>query len=350
MTSRSSAEVRILSDVSYDAWPSPESSRGPLPRIEDLPIAEQGYDQEAVREAFDSFYRHAAQLDASLRALEAVEVFRRDAGELRSDLRSLRSLGFGGEPSWAASTYQVGRPRREIPSAVPRLAAEAVLVITVAVIAGVAGFRPLVIVALMAAAWAIVVVVEWLAARSRVRMAEASPFTTYAQPEGEPAPYVEVPPTDPAVGWSAFEAAAAQQPAAKAQEELTMIEEPPAELERGDEGAQPEQVAEPEYEPVAAATEPEVVATVAEADPVSDEPKQRGWFGRRRQSGPPGSEQPEEPAPLPAVEPPSHVRVLASDDPWERGFDGDDEAENEQPEHEPEAGPAPASRGRFRRR
>jgi hypothetical protein len=55
--------------MSYDAWPSPDSPRGPLPRIDDLPIAEQGYDQEAVREAFDAFYRHAAQLDASLKAL-----------------------------------------------------------------------------------------------------------------------------------------------------------------------------------------------------------------------------------------------------------------------------------------
>src|SRR5215475_9548099 len=118
-----------------DAWPSPDSPPGPLPRIEDLPIADQGYDQEAVREAFDSFYRHAAQLDASLKALESVEVFRREAGELRADLRSLSSLGFGGESSWTSPSYQHERPRREIPSAVPRITAEATLVITVAVIA-----------------------------------------------------------------------------------------------------------------------------------------------------------------------------------------------------------------------
>src|SRR6058998_4115654 len=101
--------------MSSDAWPSPDAQPGPLPRIEDLPIADQGYEQDAVRAAFDSFYRHAAQLDASLRALEAVEVFRRDADALRNDLRALRALGLGGgqaEPAWATRTYD--RPKGEI--------------------------------------------------------------------------------------------------------------------------------------------------------------------------------------------------------------------------------------------
>src|ERR1700745_1894993 len=101
--------------MSSDAWPSPEAESAPLPRIEDLPIAEQGYDQEAVRVAFDNFYRHAAQLDASLRALEAVEAFRRDADALRNDLRALQALGFGGssgvaEPAWATTSYERSRP------------------------------------------------------------------------------------------------------------------------------------------------------------------------------------------------------------------------------------------------
>ena len=53
-----------------EAWPTPQTpSREPLPRVEDLPLAEQGYEQESVRAAFDSFYRHAAQLDAALRTL-----------------------------------------------------------------------------------------------------------------------------------------------------------------------------------------------------------------------------------------------------------------------------------------
>src|SRR5258706_14833641 len=110
--------------MTHEAGPSPDAPPGPLPRIEDLPVAEQGYQQEAVRAAFDSFYRHAAQLDASLRALEAVEIFRRDADALRNDLRALRALGVGGgapEPAGASRTY--GAPRPEVPRVVLRLAA-----------------------------------------------------------------------------------------------------------------------------------------------------------------------------------------------------------------------------------
>src|SRR4051794_41789875 len=98
--------------MTSDAWPSPDAQPGPLPRIEDLPLAEQGYEQEAVRAAFDAFYRHAAQLDASLRALEAVEVFRRDADALRNDLRAIRALGLGGgrEPPRAPPKDERARP------------------------------------------------------------------------------------------------------------------------------------------------------------------------------------------------------------------------------------------------
>ena len=175
--------------MSPDAWPSPDQAPAPLPRIEDLPISDQGYDQEAVRLAFDSFYRHAAQLDASLRALEAVEVFRRDADALRNDLRALRALGLGGrsaEPAWASQTYVRERPA--VPAVVFRLAAEAALIVAVAVIAGVAHFRAVTIVLLMAAAFAIVAIAEWLAVRARF----IPPAVAFVS-EGEPAPYVEAP-------------------------------------------------------------------------------------------------------------------------------------------------------------
>jgi hypothetical protein len=359
--------------VSYDAWPSPESQRGPLPRIEDLPIADQGYDQEAVREAFDSFYRHAAQLDSSLKALEAVEVFRREAGELRADLRSLRSLGFGGEPSWAPS-YQVERPPREIPSAVPRVAAEACLVIAVAVIAGVAGFRPLTIVALMVAAWAIVVIIEWLAARSRVRLAQPPP-AWYAEPEDEPAPHVEAP-ADTGVGWSAFEAAVADEAAFA--DEPAVVDEPavadePAEHPEGEhtmvggaDSGEPapgkaaddaEATPGPEPEPAAATAEPEEIDAepspeAEDAEPESGQPRKRGLFRRRRATpeAEPAEPEPAErepPEPIAVPEPPSHVRVLNADDPWERGFDGDDDA-HPSPDAEPEQ--ARTGRDRLRRR
>src|SRR4051794_40028847 len=153
--------------MSPDAWPSPDAQSGPLPRIEDLPIADQGYEQDAVRAAFDSFYRHAAQLDASLSALEAVEVFRRDADALRNDLRAIRalSLGAAGEPEWGAERYERARPG--VSAAAFRLVAEAALIIAVAVIAGVSHLSNVTIVVLMAAAFAIVAVSEWLAARAR---------------------------------------------------------------------------------------------------------------------------------------------------------------------------------------
>jgi hypothetical protein len=177
--------------MSPDSWPTPDTSPAPLPRIEDLPLSDRGYDQEAVRLAFDSFYRHAAQLDASLRTLEAVEVFRRDADALRNDLRAMRALGLGGsasEPDWTPRTYGGARP--EIPGVVLRLAAESALIVAVAVVAGVANVSSPVIVLLMAVAFLIVAISEWLAARARF----VPPAVAFVADDGEPAPYVEAPP------------------------------------------------------------------------------------------------------------------------------------------------------------
>ncbi len=42
-----------------------------LPQVEELPRSADGIDPDAVREAFDSFRRHAAQLQAQLRVLQA---------------------------------------------------------------------------------------------------------------------------------------------------------------------------------------------------------------------------------------------------------------------------------------
>jgi hypothetical protein len=177
--------------MSSESWPSPDAPSAPLPRIEELPLADRGYDQEAVRLAFDSFYRHAAQLDASLRALEAVEVFRRDADALRNDLRALRALGLGGgappEPAWATRSYE--SPRPEIPGVVLRLAAESALIVAVAVVAGVAKLSSPVIIALMAAAFLVVAISEWLAARARF----VPPPAAFLTDDREPAPYVEAP-------------------------------------------------------------------------------------------------------------------------------------------------------------
>jgi F0F1-type ATP synthase membrane subunit b/b' len=42
-----------------------------LPRVEDLPVGPQGYDQQRVQDAFDAFRRHVVQLQAQLRVLQA---------------------------------------------------------------------------------------------------------------------------------------------------------------------------------------------------------------------------------------------------------------------------------------
>jgi hypothetical protein len=241
--------------MSSDAWPSPDAPPAPLPRIEDLPIADQGYDQESVRLAFDSFYRHAAQLDASLRALEAVEVFRRDADALRNDLRALRALGLGGggvEPAWATTKYEPA-PRAEFPVVALRLGAEFALIVAVAVIAGVAHFSSGVIVALMAGAFVIVACSEWLAARARFVPPSVA---FYPVQTGEPAPYVEM----PAPGW---EPAAVEPVEDTEPDALTVIETP-----AGD-------AVDPwEHEPVLEDDEPE---------PESDqELAERGGIFRRR--------------------------------------------------------------------
>jgi F0F1-type ATP synthase membrane subunit b/b' len=51
--------------------PGQQPSLTALPRLEDLPKAGDGYEPEKVREAFESFRRHSAQLQAQLRVLQA---------------------------------------------------------------------------------------------------------------------------------------------------------------------------------------------------------------------------------------------------------------------------------------
>ncbi len=42
-----------------------------LPRADDLPVVEKGYDEDRVRDAFEAFRRHVVQLQAQLRVLQA---------------------------------------------------------------------------------------------------------------------------------------------------------------------------------------------------------------------------------------------------------------------------------------
>jgi F0F1-type ATP synthase membrane subunit b/b' len=51
--------------------PGQQPSLTALPRLEDLPRSGEGYEPDKVREAFEAFRRHSAQLQAQLRVLQA---------------------------------------------------------------------------------------------------------------------------------------------------------------------------------------------------------------------------------------------------------------------------------------
>ena len=51
--------------------PGQQPSLTALPRLEDLPRKGDGYDPDGVRESFEAFRRHSAQLQAQLRVLQA---------------------------------------------------------------------------------------------------------------------------------------------------------------------------------------------------------------------------------------------------------------------------------------
>ena len=161
-----------------EAWPTPQTpAREPLPRVDDLPVAEQGYEQESVKAAFDSFYRHAAQLDAALRTLEAVDSFHRHAAALRSDLRALRATGWT-QQSWStppAYGYGMRAPREGVPPVVWRVGGEAVFLVAVAVALGLASLSWWVILLVMAGALAIVFAIEWLAGQEELTFARPVP-------------------------------------------------------------------------------------------------------------------------------------------------------------------------------
>jgi hypothetical protein len=135
-----------------------------LPRTDELPRTEEGYDPARVEEAFAAF-------GDRVRDLEEV------ANELRAELRSLRAeravprtddaehwpvetAPAALSPDWVAAVpapLAGGRP-------VPRLLLEAAFLLLVAVFAGLADLSVAWIALVMAGAWTLVVVGEWAAA------------------------------------------------------------------------------------------------------------------------------------------------------------------------------------------
>jgi hypothetical protein len=303
--------------MEHEGWPTPQaSSREPLPRVDDLPVADQGYEPESVKAAFDSFYRHAAQLDAALRTLEAVDSFHRQAASLRSDIRALRSAGWT-QQSWTqppAYGYGTRAPREGVPPAVWRIGGEVAFLVAVAVVLGVAKLPWLAILLAMAGAFVIVCVIEWLAAREPMSFARSAAPVTPVHPVVE-AQRAEDTDEHDSLGWTAFEEA--QEPS----DAMTII------------GSLPR---EEDAEPVADDAEAATPATETEPDPEpkpEDEPElppaaeaegTRRWWQRKRESDGPGLPEPDE-------ELPRHVRVLPApdvqegSDPWEQGFDAGEE-------------------------
>jgi hypothetical protein len=288
-----------------EAWPTPQTpAREPLPRVEDLPVAEQGYEQESVKAAFDSFYRHAAQLDAALRTLEAVDSFHRHASALRSDLRALRSAGWT-QQSWSAPPsygYDMRAPREGVPPVVWRVAGEVAFLIAVAVALGLAQLSWWAILLAMAGALVIVCVIEWVAGREELAFARPAPAApVHPLVEAQRAEDTE---EHDALGWTAFEEA--QEPS----DAMTIIGAVPRDdgAEPAAEAAPQAPEAEPEEEP-----EPEPELPPAAEEPVPESDGRRRWWQRRTEEEPP------------VVEAPRHVRVLPADagddDPWEQGFD-----------------------------
>jgi hypothetical protein len=295
-----------------EAWPTPQTpSREPLPRVEDLPLAEEGFEQESVRAAFDAFYRHAAQLDAALRTLEAVDSFHRHAAALRTDLRALRSAGWT-QQSWPSSPpaygYGSSGPREGVSPVVWRVAGEVAFLIAVAVAVGLAGLSWWTIVLAMAGALLIVCAIEWAAGREELTYAHPTAAAP-AHPvvEGQRAEDTE---EHDALGWTAFEEA--QEPS----DAMTIIGAAPREDEAVAEEPEPEP--ESEDEP-----EPELPPAAEEEEPPA-EGKKRWW--RRR------SEEEDDAPAEPASDVPRHVRVLPpeADDPWEQSFDASVSAEAEE--------------------
>jgi hypothetical protein len=324
-----------------EAWPTPQTpAHEPLPRVEDLPVADQGYEQESVKAAFDSFYRHAAQLDAALRTLEAVDSFHRQAAALRSDLRALRAAGWT-QQSWTPPPtyggYGVRAPREGIPPAVWRIGGEVAFLVAVAVALGVAKLSWCAILLVMSGAFAIVCLIEWLAGREPLTFARpAAPAPVHPVVEAQ---RVEETDEHDALGWTAFEEA--QEPS----DAMTIIGAPPREEE-------PEPVAEAEPEPEPEA-EPEPQEPEPELPPAAEQeaPDGRRRWWRRHEEDDVGAQGPELP---------KHVRILppeeeVSRDPWEEGFDAPSAAEAEELGEPDEQTEEPAlvedpGRRRFRRR
>ena len=259
-----------------------EVGRSDLPRLDDLPVSENGYDRERVHEAFEAFHRHALQLETALRVLESMNAFSRHAVELSEQLRELRAASWGPKdlpPPERHDAYADPAPIRRRPAAVRRthvdsvvlpiapsaprrapvvrLALEAAFIVTVAVACAVGGLGAVQIALVMALAWALVVLIEFAAARQRVFEFVPSAGSVPSRPS-EPAPSAD---DDFDTSWDSdvFDAPGVARD--ESSESRTMVVSSP---EAAREPVELPPVAEPEAEPVEAVLPPPIEEPVDE--------------------------------------------------------------------------------------
>ena len=278
-----------------DDWRLDEARSRRLPQVEDLPQSGDGYDRAAVEAAFESFYRHAAQVDRTLDVLESVAAFQREAGALRADIRALRAASWGPVPTLrhTVATTAVGRRDRAVGpfEAWPRIALYSAFIVFVAVGAAVADLSSGAIVALVLASWLVVGVAELAVSgiADRLRRAprgypawdeQRSEAVAAAEPAAEPAsePVAEVvvePEAEAALEAEEPEPEAPQawRPWGRPDEPADEVAiEPEAEPEPVAE-AEPEPAPEPEPEPELAAEAEPGPEFVPELEPFSEPPE-----------------------------------------------------------------------------
>ena len=304
--------------MSEAGWTPSEREPSRLPRLEDLPTSPEGYDPQAVREAFDAFYRHAADLDSTLRMLEAVDAFQRQAADLRSDIRALRAASWGPTPAPRTEAWSTGYrrgsrtgPAGAISDAFPRVVVETAFILLVAVGAAVAGVSTPLVVALVAAAWVIVGAAEVVASVAGPRVRRRRAMQAAPPTAAEPAPTVVAAPIEVETGEHPPPA-----PAEPVADEAPPVEEPVAEAPAvGDEedvpAEEPAQVVQAEEQEAVVAGWPEpdpepVEEPALVVEPQEEEAVVAGW-----------PEPDQEPVEESAAQ--SEPAPVVAADPWEEG-------------------------------
>lgn len=153
-----------------------------LPRIEDLPRVEEGYDPARVEQAFELFAERLRSLEEKLDrlapALEAAAVASYDTVDEEWPLDRAPAAE---PPDWVAAVP----PPLPRPLVLPRIALEGAFVLAVALLAGLADLPAPWIVLAVALAWTIVALSEWSAAaqRARWRLEELPPDAAAPPPQ-----------------------------------------------------------------------------------------------------------------------------------------------------------------------